>query len=171
MKLHIGSQVRAEGWKILDINPGPDVDYVGDCKDVSQFADHSFETIYASHVLEHVPYREIDPTLKGWLRILQPGGLLMVGVPNLDTLSRLYLRPQANLRERFFVIQMIFGGQSDPHDFHYVGFHDELLGYCLREAGFVDLQKVENFGLFDDTSSAKYLGTPISLNMTAKKSA
>ncbi len=169
MKLHIGSNFAAEGWTTLDINPGPGVDHVGDCRDLGQFADNSCETIYASHVLEHIPYREIDAALKEWRRVLKPGGLLMVAVPDLDMLARLYTQPQMSLQDRWFIVQMMFGGQSDPHDIHYVGFHDELLGYYLREAGFVEMRKVENFGLFNDTSGVTYKGLRISLNLTARK--
>ena len=169
MKLHIGSRSRAEGWTTLDAEPGPEVDYLGDCQSLTQFADQSLDTIYASHVLEHLPYRQIDPALKDWCRALRPGGTVMVAVPDFEVLAKLYLHPQAALEDRFLIIQMIFGGQLDKHDFHRVGFNAELLHYCLNEAGFTQIARVADFGLFDDTSRIKYRGVPISLNMTAKK--
>jgi predicted SAM-dependent methyltransferase len=52
-KLHIGGQVKAAGWEVLDANPGPIVDHVANARDLSVFPDHTFERIYASHVVEH----------------------------------------------------------------------------------------------------------------------
>ena len=34
-KLHIGGQVKAAGWEVLDANPGPIVDHVADARDLS----------------------------------------------------------------------------------------------------------------------------------------
>ena len=93
MKLNIGARVRAEGWHTLDIVPGPEVDFVGDCRDLEQFAENSVDTIYASHVLEHVRYAdELAPTLKRWHAVLKPGGNVMISVPDLRMLCQLFLR-------------------------------------------------------------------------------
>jgi len=169
MKLHIGSRVRSEGWKTLDINPGPEVDFVGDCRSLAQFPDASIETIYASHVLEHIPHRLIHGALTDWLRVLEPGGTAMISVPDFELLTRLYLHPQVKPENRLFIMMMIFGGQIDSHDFHYVGLDQALLAGTLQHVGFVDIARVEDFGLFDDTSRMKYLGVPISLNVVARK--
>ena len=39
----------------------------------------------------------------------------------------------------------------------------------LTKVGFLDLKKVESFGLFNDTSNYKPYGFPVSLNIIAKK--
>ena len=39
----------------------------------------------------------------------------------------------------------------------------------LNKAGFLKYEKVEGFGLFDDTSNYKPYGFPISLNIIAYK--
>ena len=39
------------------------MDIVGDRRDLTQFGDESIEEIYASHVLEHVPFPQIPDTL------------------------------------------------------------------------------------------------------------
>ena len=57
-RLNIGGTERRDGWKILNILPGPEVDYVGDCTDLTQLADASVDDVYASHVLEHLGYGE-----------------------------------------------------------------------------------------------------------------
>jgi predicted SAM-dependent methyltransferase len=172
MKLHIGSRARAEGWKNLDIEPGPEVDYIGDCKDLAQFASDSVDAIYASHVLEHLSYqKEILRALKEWRRVLKPGAPVMISVPNLEILCRLFLDPQLKAEHRFYLMRIMFGGQIDPHDFHRVGFNWEFLGSFLAEAGYSDIRRVQEFGLFEDGSTTKFAGLPISLNVRAVKPA
>lgn len=169
-KLNIGNRSPAEGWKNFDIDPGPDVDFTGDCTDLSQFADSSIDTIYASHVLEHVSYQlDLQTTLNEWFRVLVPGGTVMISVPDLEMLCRLYLAPNLKAEHRFQIMQIMFGGQINEFDFHAVGLSFELLGFYLMTAGFKDVTRVENFGLFSDCSLVQVAGVPISLNITAQK--
>ena len=58
MKLHIGGKEKKEGWSILNIQKNDSVDFVGDISDLSQFKDNSINEIYASHVFEHVKYKD-----------------------------------------------------------------------------------------------------------------
>jgi len=171
IKLNIGSRIRAEGWKTLDIQAGPGVDYVGDCSALSQFASASIETIYASHVLEHISFRQIEKVLKEWRRVLQPGGTLMVAVPDMDAICRLYVHPQTTPQDHTNLMMMMFGAQDDLHDFHHVGFNSELIAYYLHRADFEKITRVKEFGLFQDTSLWQFRGAPISLNVTAVKPA
>ena len=162
MKLHIGSRTRVEGWVNFDIRPGPDVEHVGDCFDLSRFGNGTIEAIYASHVLEHLGYRyELAPALAEWHRVLQHGGQVMISVPDLETLCGLFIYPKLNAQERHFVMGMIFGGQTNSADFHKVGLNFEFLDKLLTEAGFADIRRVPSFGLFDDTSEFKFRGVPL----------
>jgi len=170
-KLHIGGQVRAEGWEVIDANPGPVVDHRGDAGDLSRFGDGTFEALYASHVLEHFDYKDALPAaLREWHRVLAPGGTLYVSVPDLAVLSSLFvLRDQLTMQDRFLVMRMMFGGHIDAHDYHQVGLDVEFLATFLGEAGFVNLRRVKSFGLFEDTSNMLFKGFPISLNVVAEK--
>lgn len=172
-RLHIGGQVRAEGWEVLNALPGDYVDHLGNANDLSRFPDGTFEAVYGSHVLEHFDYKkELLQTLKEWRRVLEPGGKLYVSVPDLDVLCRLFLdRKQLSGNERFLVMRMMFGGHVDEYDYHLVGLNDELLAAFLQEAGFVDIRRVPAFGFFQDTSVMALRGVPISLNVVAGKPA
>lgn len=108
-RLHIGGREAKAGWKVLNIQPGDCVDYVGDIQDLSQFVDDSWDEIYASHVLEHVSQVRVLPTLKGLHRILKPGGKIMLSVPDLEILCRLFIHPQMQKPARFHVMTMMFG--------------------------------------------------------------
>jgi predicted SAM-dependent methyltransferase len=170
-KLHIGGQVRVEGWEILDINPGPCVDHVSNASNLDCFADDTFAAVYASHVLEHFDYTgALMATLKEWKRVMTPGGTLYVSVPDLDVLARLFLdRELLSYQERFLVMRMIFGGHVDKADYHLVGLNEEFLGDILRITGFTGMRRVNTFELFNDTSTTALKDVPISVNMLCEK--
>jgi predicted SAM-dependent methyltransferase len=170
IKLHIGGQEKREGWTIQDALPGPIVDYVGNCNDLSFLGDETCAEVYASHVLEHLGYNgELQNTLRGINRVLKPGGRLRASVPDLETLCRLFLHPALDTAGRFHVMRMMFGGRTTAYDVHYVGLSFEFLGNFLHEAGFRDIRRVAEFGLFQDTSTLRLGGVPISLNVEARK--
>ena len=155
---------------MLNAQPGPNVDIVGDFRDLSRFADASVEDIYASHVLEHLAYSaEVVPALTACHRILLPGGRLLIAVPNMDTVCRLMLHPESTLQVKFHLMRILFGGQRDEWDYHRTGFTPDLLASFLGEAGFEDVRQVDRFGLFDDTSKLKIGDIPVSLNVIAAK--
>jgi predicted O-linked N-acetylglucosamine transferase (SPINDLY family)/predicted SAM-dependent methyltransferase len=170
LRLHIGGTEKKEGWKILNIQPGPNVDFVGDCSDLGQFADASVDELYASHVLEHLGHQsELARALQGFHRILKPGGKAMISVPDFEILCRLFLDPRATTLDRFHVMRFVFGGQMDEHDFHRVGLTHEFLLQLLLQAGFSRVERASEFGLFQDTSATEYLNQKISLNVVAYK--
>lgn len=170
-KLHIGGTVRVEGWEVFSIEEGTHVDHVGNAKDLSRFADNTFSEIYASHVLEHFDYvEELQETLVEWNRVLTPGGLLNISVPDLDVLARLYLeKDRQNFEERFLLMRMMFGGHTTKHDYHAVGLNEEMLLHYLKNADFINPKKCAKFEVFQDTSSLKFKGEFISLNIVAEK--
>lgn len=148
------------------------VDHCCDARDLSIFSDDTFDAIYASHVVEHFDYaRSLSPTLTEWCRVMRPGGTLYVSVPDLDTIAGLFLQKDKHSPdERFMLMRMMFGGQTDDYDFHYVGLNQEFLAHFLANAGFsANMRRVASFGLFNDTSELKFKGVPISLNIIATK--
>ena len=170
--LHIGGTEPKAGWKILNIAPGPHVDFVGDCRTLPQFKDNSVERIYASHVYEHLGHTaELDGALKEALRVLVPGGLFQISAPDLEMIASIIVDPKSTWRDHYFVGSLIFGLQADAYDFHKVGLTQKLLAAYLRHAGFSDVRGVKPFGLFDDWSSRLIYGRLISLNMEARKPA
>ena len=170
MKLHIGGKEKKDGWKILNIQKGDNVDYLGDISDLSQFENNSIEEIYASHVVEHVDQNSIKGTLKGIYRVLKDNGKFYVSVPDMEILCRIFMAKEAPKQAKFHAMRMMFGGQIDQHDYHYFGWNYDFLKDYLEEAGFQKVEKVKSFSLFNDTSDyAPYNNVPISLNVIAHK--
>ena len=169
MKLHIGGKEKKEGWSILNIQKNKDVDFVGDISDLSQFKDNSINEIYASHVFEHIKFTDAKKTLLGINRALVEGGKFYISVPDMNILSKILLDKNKDPTIKIHALRMIFGGQTDEHDFHYFGYNFELLEGLLKNVGFRDVEKVRTFSLFNDTSDYAPYGEPISLNLIAIK--
>lgn len=64
-------------YKTADLNPAG-VDYAVDLRKLP-FPDHSFDVIFASHVLEHI--KEDTVALANIKRVLKPGGMAILPVP------------------------------------------------------------------------------------------
>ncbi|PPR57599.1 MAG: hypothetical protein CFH10_02177 [Alphaproteobacteria bacterium MarineAlpha4_Bin2] len=170
IKLHIGGEEARPGWTILNVQDGPEVDAVGDCRNLSQFEDGTVAEIYASHVFEHLGYLEgLPKALTECSRILCPGGKLRISVPDFEILCRLFLHPQLDTEQRFAVMRIAFGGQTDPYDYHMIGLTQEFLDDYLKVAGFLLVERVETHDLFEDSSTLEIGGVPISLNVVATK--
>ena len=169
MKINIGGETKKDGWKNLNVQKKPNVDIVGNIEDLSQFEDESIEEIYASHIIEHVDQKNIQNTFKGIFRILKKEGKFYVSVPDMDVLCHFFVSPLADKKTKFHTMRMIFGGQVDNYDYHYFGWNYEFMNDYLRDVGFLKINKVGSFGLFNDTSDYKPYGFPISLNVIAIK--
>ena len=55
------------------------------------FADECFEVVYSSHLLEHFSKDKAEVFLRECYRVLKPGGVLRVVVPDLERISRDYI--------------------------------------------------------------------------------
>lgn len=173
IKLHIGGTEAKPDWTILDVEARPEVDIISDASNLKDLADESVVAIYASHVLEHFHYgleNKLIHTLSEWHRVLQSGGQLLISVPDLKTLCWLFLNPNLTVDERHHIMRIIFGGQTNHYDVHYVGFDYEILGSYLQQVGFSTIEQVSEFNLFSDCSSIRILDTLISLNVVVTKS-
>ncbi len=85
-KLHIGcGQNIFEGWINIDIEANhPQVDLLCDVRTKLPFGDDSCSLIYNEHVLEHLTVEEGLFFLKECRRVLQPGGILRIAMPDLE---------------------------------------------------------------------------------------
>lgn len=54
----------------------------GDAQKLSNVGDDSFDFLFSSHCLEHT--RDAEETLGNWIRVVRPGGHLVISVPDED---------------------------------------------------------------------------------------
>jgi predicted SAM-dependent methyltransferase len=170
--VHIGGEEHPAGWLKLEATATPGASLAGSCSDLSRLKDNSCAVVYLLHVLEHLGYNdELPAALAELKRVLVPGGLLLISVPDMAALSRLFVGPAAGFNEKFLIMRMLFGGRSSAADVKCTGFDFDLLSYFLLRAGFGSITRVPGFGFFDDISERTFLEAPISLNVAARKEA
>lgn len=74
----------AEGWINTNLAPGPGVDISCDVRTGLPLPPDSIEYIASMHALVELPYLDVVPALRELHRILKPGGVLRLGLPDLD---------------------------------------------------------------------------------------
>jgi predicted SAM-dependent methyltransferase len=85
----------APGWINADIHPYPGVDLCGDVRNGLSLPDAAVDVAVAIHLLQDLPWDAIAPVLAELKRVLRPGGLLRIGVPDLDRAIDAYRRGDA----------------------------------------------------------------------------
>jgi SAM-dependent methyltransferase len=97
--LNIGcGRVFAPGWINLDVEPAsPDV-HRWDARRGLPFAAGEIDAVYHAHLLEHLDAHAGQRFLRECARVLRPGGVLRVVVPDLEGIARAYLAALADAR-------------------------------------------------------------------------
>jgi predicted SAM-dependent methyltransferase len=102
-------------WINLDLKPTHPSIRAWDVTRPLPFADESFDAVYHSHVLEHLPRDQAKAFLCECRRVLKPGGVLRLAIPNLEAIARLYLYaledawkgdPEALAQHRWLVMEL-----------------------------------------------------------------
>ena len=106
--------------------------------------------------------------LKEWCRVLEPGGVLYIAVPDFARTVEIY----GKIGLQDWVVNYLMGDQIYKTAFHYNIFDEDRLRSLLKEAGFSEVSRVESFGMHPtDCSNGKsnYDAKSVSLNMVAVK--
>lgn len=179
IKLHLGCGKRyLPGFLHIDCVQFPHVDHIADIRNLGMFSDGTVSLIYACQVIEYFDREEALSVLAEWKRVLAPGGVLRLSVPNFAVISKLY---QAGLPLEWF-LGTLYGKISDgagAHIYHRTTYDTLSLTHVLVTAG---LENIEHWDWretehadIDDFSQAyfphmeKERGILFNLNMQGSK--
>jgi len=142
---------RGPGWRELrlDVDPAARPDIVASMTNMPMVDSASVDAVFSSHNLEHLEAHEVPLALGEFFRVLRPGGLLLVTMPDLEAVARLVV--EGKLEETVYEspagpvapIDILFGfrpfiARGARAMAHRTGFTLRSLGRHLRDAGFTE---------------------------------
>jgi len=142
-------------WTHVDIDPFPlhsvnntwhPVDIVCDARKIP-LQDNYADVVFSSECLEHFPWREYPKALQEWCRILKPGGMIRIEVPDFLGACRQVLTMDSLEGDRAMQ-QIFFAEQLNPNDFHFVGLTSRMLVDDFEKLGLnvIDVKSAVEWG-------------------------
>ena len=126
---------------------GKEPDVICDLHELAPFASDSIDEILSVHVIEHFWRWEVLDVLKEWIRVLKPGGSMIIECPNLVSACQALLEnpdvaagPGPEGQRSMWVL---YGDPAwqDPLMVHRWGYTPRSLSELMHSAGLVNLRQ------------------------------
>lgn len=98
---------------------------------------NTFDFIYSSHTLEHLPPEKVPPTLREIGRILKPYGKIELHVPDIEALCKFH--------DWEFAVKTIYGASTPYYGIHQSGFWKLGLEYLMQKLGYSNVEVSKSF--------------------------
>ncbi len=94
IKLHLGcGTIYLDGWINIDNNSDNNIEKIDLFWDITKklpIFDNSVDFIYNEHLLEHLSPDEAVKSIRDFMRVLKPGGIMRIAMPDLQDTLKLY---------------------------------------------------------------------------------
>ena len=130
----------------LDTRSGPMVDMVANLEERLPLADSSYDGVYSSFCLEHLPYRKVRGFIAEIYRILAPGGqAILVTADTYQQCRKAAATPPEDWGDQ--TSNLLFGGQDYPENTHKVALSRPFAVRLFKEAGFWQVTTLDHPGI------------------------
>ena len=102
-----------DGFINIDFFTARSVDYGADLRSPLKLASAVVDGILCEHTLEHLTYSEVDKLLKECFRVLKPGAIMRIGVPDLSVFIRNYCNQNRDWFSKWE--ELMFINSPDEH--------------------------------------------------------
>lgn len=149
--LHLGCGSRKiEGWINADFFRGFKFwkkdnnlpDWMLDLRFPLNCNDNVWDGVFSEHTLEHLYPLEVLNLLKELYRTMKPSAWLRITVPDLKKYVRYYCGQQKHEKFLKWTTGCEAIGSLTQNYGHRSVWDSELLGHCLKETGFINIQEV-----------------------------
>jgi len=96
----------------IDFYTTPGIDYGADLRRRLKIADGTVDGIFCEHTIEHLSYKETDQLLQECYRIMKPGAVIRVVLPDIELFIRHYASGDEAWFERWE--QLMLTDSTDP---------------------------------------------------------
>jgi SAM-dependent methyltransferase len=126
---------------------GRQPDVICDLRNLSVFGADYAEEVLAVHVVEHFWRWEVEDILRGWVRVLKPGGRMILECPNLISACEEFLKDPVSRcrpsRDGQRTMWVFYGDPSwqDPLMVHRWAYTPDSLSELLGAVGLVDVRQ------------------------------
>lgn len=124
-----------EGYLNVDLNPIDSRVMAANALNLP-FKENSIEEIFCSHFAEHLTIPELQVALHEWKRVLIPGGDLIIIVPDIQEISKCWVKAQVAEKMGWWN-PAIFGSHRGPGQIHMCGLDESILRVLLAFAGYI----------------------------------
>jgi len=134
------------------------------------FRDNIFETINAVHVLEHVNRNLREQFIYECHRVLKPGGVCYIEVPDFQEITRMYVQAISDQDETSAHkwLTSIYGKQRYTGDAHNWGYTKTSLAGLFAKVGFSESKVYRSRESLDHMISSHYKQEPVLLAIGTK---
>lgn len=113
-------------------------DLFADVKDLP-FQEESIDEIRSYQVFEHFTYYEGEQLLEHWYRLLKPGGLLHIDIPDLDGTIEMYNKAETK-DDKKWAIRLLFGSQKNEWGIHKGMYSKEMIKELLEKHNYKNIE-------------------------------
>ena len=146
IKIEIGAGRKkgSNGWLTMDLDGGADIQW--DLRYGMPFSDNSIDQIYSSHFFEHLTASETSKLLKECKRVLKPGGIFSICVPNAKRYIEAYLNKDISFwqqQEDFYA--PAYNDTTIIDYINYVAYMDGQHKYMFDQENLLHILNSHNF--------------------------
>lgn len=156
---------RIQNFETVNLIKTPQTDYIADVSQYLPFGDETFDVVYASHVLEHTPWYQVEKTFAEWTRTIKRGGSLEIWVPDALKIAKAFCDAESGISAEFTDDNWFrFNDEKDPlvwfagrifsygdgngtkghFNWHLAVFSERYLTFLFKKYGFRDIRRMDS---------------------------
>jgi ubiquinone/menaquinone biosynthesis C-methylase UbiE len=156
IRLEVGSGGNPrDGYIHLDIDPKAKHLEIHSSTSTIPLKNNSVSELLSINMLEHIEWTQVKKTLKEWARVVAPGGIIKIHVPDLEWLIVFFndnkgtwkknvgAQPLNAAEDKWEYMNHYVMSTNNPYNMHRSVFTEKMLCNLLAEVGFKSFKRIQ----------------------------